>query len=326
MNNRIEWLDIAKGLGIFCIVIGHNIVPQWLSDWVFSFHVPLFFIVSGYFYRQRSLAETIEKGWKQLLRPMLITILVAQAGMFFLYVRHGFWSGPTVGEWLYGVATMSGFGYTRGMWFLMSLFWGKLWMNLMGKLQLPSGGQFYASMFLFSAGYMISKYCAAPCFFDRGMAVPLFLCIGRWLKQESVIEREHKRWALCLALLLVSIAWMFPVDISGFILPYGVGSVMTTVAISIAMLVVLKKASELSSVPSKLLLYAGQNSLIILCVHSLIHTWHIEGHVWNALPQIGYVYRGWCWGAFAFFECGFLVVAVYFLQKIPVVHRIFHGK
>ncbi len=173
--------------------------------------------------------------------------------------------------------------------------------------------------------------CALPMWrgtmvFSRGMAVPLFLCIGRWLKQESVIERGHKSWVLCLALLLVVIAWMFPVNISGYVLPYGIGSVITAVAISIAVLVVLKKASEMSAVPSKLFLYAGQNSLIILCVHSLIHTWQIVGHVWDALPQIGYVYRVWCWGVCAFFECGFLVVGVYFLQKIPVVHRFFHGK
>ena len=126
--------------------------------------------------------------------------------------------------------------------------------------------------------------------------------------------------------MVIAIAWLFPVDISGYLFPYGALSVLSAVVISIAVLVVLKRASELSAVPSKLFLYAGQNSLIILCVHSLIHTWQIDGLALDALPQIGYVYRVWCWGVFAFFECGFLVVVVYFLQKIPAVHRFFHGK
>lgn len=326
MNNRVEWLDIAKGLGIFCIVIGHNAVPQWLNDWVYSFHVPMFFIISGYFYRPRGWRETLAKGWKQLLRPMLLTILIAQVLMLFLYVRHGFWSGPPVGEWLYGVATMNGLGYTRNMWFLMALFWGKLWMCLMERFHLPVLGQLCASMSLFFAGYVLYQCGEEPWVFSRGMAVPLFLCIGRWLKQEAVIEREYKSWALCLALLLVAIAWMFPVNISGYVLPYGIGSVIIAVAISIAVLVVLKKASELSAVPSKLFLYAGQNSLIILCVHSLIHTWQIDRLLWDALPPIGNVHFVLGLGIIALSECVILVVVVYFLQKIPVARQFFHSK
>ena len=196
----------------------------------------------------------------------------------------------------------------------------------MERFHIPAFTQFCLDAFLFLAGYMFSQYYVVPWMFFQGMGVPLFLCIGRWLNQESIVEREQKSWKLAVALVVIAIAWLFPVDISGYLLPYGALSVLSAVVISIAVLVVLKRASELSSVPSKLFLYAGQNSLIILCVHSLIHTWQIDGHVLNALPPIGYVYRVWCWGVFAFFECGFLVVAVYFLQKIPAVHRFFHGK
>ncbi|MCR5361425.1 MAG: acyltransferase family protein [Bacteroidales bacterium] len=324
MNNRVEWLDIAKGLGIFCIVIGHNAVPQWLNDWVYSFHVPMFFIISGYFYRQRTLAETLAKGWRQLLRPMLLTILIAQLGLLFLFVRHGFWSGPSVVSWLVDVVSNMNTGHVFAMWFLGALFWGKLWMCLVGKL--PEKVQYIASIVLFVAGYCLFRRHEAPWVFFRGMAVPSFLFVGQWLRQEFVIEREHKNWVLCLALLLVAIAWMFPVNISGFVLPYGIGSVMTAVAISIAVLVVLKKASEMSSVPSKLFLYAGQNSLIILCVHGLIHTWQIDRLLWEVLPPIGNVHFVLGLGIIALAECVILVVVVYFLQKIPVVRQFFHSK
>ena len=190
MSNRIEWLDIAKGLGIFCIVIGHNAVTQWLYNWVYSFHVPLFFIISGYFYRPRGWRETLAKGWKQLLRPMLLTILIAQALMLFLYVRRGFWSGPPVGEWLIDVMTDRGDGHVFALWFLAALFWGKLWMYLMERFHIPAFTQFNLAAFLFLAGYMFSQYYVVPWMFFQGMAVPLFLCIGRWLNQESIVERE----------------------------------------------------------------------------------------------------------------------------------------
>ena len=100
MSQRIEYLDIAKGLGIFCIVIGHNAVPQGIYDWIYSFHVPLFFIISDYFYRQRPIAETLAKIWRQLLLPMLITIMVTQASLAILFLRHGSWQGPSLEQWI----------------------------------------------------------------------------------------------------------------------------------------------------------------------------------------------------------------------------------
>lgn len=45
-------MNIAKALGIFAIVAGHvnwNIYGDFISD--YSFHIPLFFFISGYFFK-----------------------------------------------------------------------------------------------------------------------------------------------------------------------------------------------------------------------------------------------------------------------------------
>lgn len=47
MNNRKCWLDIAKGIAIFLMVIGHTSIPSVVSNFVYAFHMPLFFIASG---------------------------------------------------------------------------------------------------------------------------------------------------------------------------------------------------------------------------------------------------------------------------------------
>ena len=47
MNNRTYWLDIAKGIAIFLMVIGHTSIPNVVSDFIYAFHMPLFFIASG---------------------------------------------------------------------------------------------------------------------------------------------------------------------------------------------------------------------------------------------------------------------------------------
>lgn len=50
MNNRISYLDIFKGFGIFFVVFGHVTHIGALRDYIWNFHMPLFFFVSGLLY------------------------------------------------------------------------------------------------------------------------------------------------------------------------------------------------------------------------------------------------------------------------------------
>jgi fucose 4-O-acetylase-like acetyltransferase len=72
---RLEWVDYAKGIGIFLVVLGHSlqgltkshILPEmaWslgLEHWIYSFHMPLFFFISGLFI-ERSLRKPLKKLW-----------------------------------------------------------------------------------------------------------------------------------------------------------------------------------------------------------------------------------------------------------------------
>ena len=47
-SKRLEWLDIAKGVAIILMVLGHTSIPDQLSNFIFAFHMPLFFIASGW--------------------------------------------------------------------------------------------------------------------------------------------------------------------------------------------------------------------------------------------------------------------------------------
>ena len=46
-QKRIEWVDIAKGIGMILVVYGHTSIPKFLSNWIWSFHMPMFFIIAG---------------------------------------------------------------------------------------------------------------------------------------------------------------------------------------------------------------------------------------------------------------------------------------
>ena len=55
-TKRLDWIDIAKGIGIILVVLGHTLVPQvretgfagFLWIFIYNFHMPLFFFLSGY--------------------------------------------------------------------------------------------------------------------------------------------------------------------------------------------------------------------------------------------------------------------------------------
>ena len=49
-KQRVEWIDIFKLLGIVAIFCGHlGTETGGLHDFVFMYHVPLFFFASGIF-------------------------------------------------------------------------------------------------------------------------------------------------------------------------------------------------------------------------------------------------------------------------------------
>ena len=47
---RIQWVDTSKGLGILLVIVGRCGIGGIPLKWVYSFHLPLFFIISGYLF------------------------------------------------------------------------------------------------------------------------------------------------------------------------------------------------------------------------------------------------------------------------------------
>jgi fucose 4-O-acetylase-like acetyltransferase len=50
-DGRILWVDVCKGLGIICVVLGHSIDGTALQRFIYTFHMPLFFFLSGFLHR-----------------------------------------------------------------------------------------------------------------------------------------------------------------------------------------------------------------------------------------------------------------------------------
>ena len=46
-KKRIAYIDVAKGIGILLMILGHTMTSGWGKDVIYSFHMPLFFRVFG---------------------------------------------------------------------------------------------------------------------------------------------------------------------------------------------------------------------------------------------------------------------------------------
>lgn len=82
VQNRIEWIDIAKGLSIFLVVIGHTGIPKLFSDWIWSFHMPFFFLVSGLLYNSTKYPTTysfFKRRMLTLIMPYFIFSILVYA-------------------------------------------------------------------------------------------------------------------------------------------------------------------------------------------------------------------------------------------------------
>ena len=80
MTKRIEYLDIARGIGILLVVLGHNdfeALSVYVHQVIYSFHIPLFFFLSGYFINtSMPFFEFFKKRFNSLLKPYFFTIFL----------------------------------------------------------------------------------------------------------------------------------------------------------------------------------------------------------------------------------------------------------
>ena len=76
---RIEWIDVARGIAIFLVCLGHRDIPHFMGKWIYSFHMPAFFYISGYITKYElnvSFIEFLKKKGKRLLIPYTSLSLV----------------------------------------------------------------------------------------------------------------------------------------------------------------------------------------------------------------------------------------------------------
>ncbi len=197
-RDRFEWMLIAKGIGIILVVIGHfnpEISPAYWSEAgkiIYSFHMPLFFILSGFLYShgKYSYSDLIKAKAERLLYPFasiaVAFFLIKYVAGLFVELKH-----PVNAESIYALLTDPVNSYMPLLWFVHALFLifvfypiARLFLNNLSILLL-----LLAINVIFGCDYLV---------FGKAMANIPFFAVG-------VILRENKK----ISKMAVSTHWVY---------------------------------------------------------------------------------------------------------------------
>ena len=160
--DRLVWIDYAKGIGIFLVVLGHVIRglqnssileksgwSSFLDHWIYSFHMPLFFFLSGIFVLkslQRPFTKYILDKCYTLIYPYLIWSLLQSS----IHINMSKYTNHII-----GVGDIISIFYKPIMqyWFLYVLFVIFLIFGILYKLKLSVRSIFLLSIVI----YLIPK-------------------------------------------------------------------------------------------------------------------------------------------------------------------------
>ena len=128
-NERFEYIDALKGFAIFCVIWGHSL--QYLKngydffhnpmfEFIYSFHMPIFFMISGFFFRSSlklNFREFLYKKGVQLILPCLVwTTATYIARLSIAIVTRG----DFLNDWF--MELIHKFSPNNWLWFLRELF------------------------------------------------------------------------------------------------------------------------------------------------------------------------------------------------------------
>lgn len=261
-SKRIEWIDLCKGLGIFLVVIGHTSIAQisqTLYDWIYSFHMPMFYMLSGMVFnpvKYSSFRIYLQRRVKTLVIPFFILntilylcvkwvnlpniqppfseLLTGVLAMYFIRVLF-------ISElWYYGCCRFLRNGWLRIVVIVGVIIIGHLFHGRIGWWSLLMPGM---PLFFYALGHLL-KESLNNCKDKVADKFLVVICVG----------------TLCVSLLAISYTHFFYTSI----LLALVGSV-TLFSLSMVL------SKRYTAIVKDKIKFIGENTLVIVAAHQIIY-------------------------------------------------------
>ena len=178
-GKRLAEFDVLKGIGILLVVIGHTTISDPLKYIIYSFHMPLFVAVSGYFFHPKAPVAFLKKTFLRLMVPWaffaFLNVLIDFA-MQLVATRSASGALSMTVSSIVPLNEYCGLLY-RSIWFLVMLF---VCMNVYNCLNhyLSRWWLHVAVGLVYLTGFGLQFVVNVPFFIDSALSVLLFYHVG----------------------------------------------------------------------------------------------------------------------------------------------------
>lgn len=273
-KQRNNTIDIARGVAILGVLYGHALAIQHGTDcglmaWFWSFHMPLFALVAGYFHRPKPFVETLVTSVKTLLAPCLVVSLLI---LFEDQIRGGQNDCISIIKEIvfrvYGVLTLQ--FAPCGFWFVIAIFNCKI---LLGALSRCSSVYVYPALFAICLAVVFLVPPIEMCQFTRSCALMLFMLIGIYAKRWRILEKPQTAFVAVLLLIVMILGRWCSIDILSNRFPMGVFNVVMSSVVSYGVIYYSglwdRCRRPIMAEVAQVLAFCGRHSLAVLFVQAL---------------------------------------------------------
>ena len=204
-QDRTVWIDVCRGTGILLILLGHTDPSfKWL---IFGFHVPLFYILSGYLYKEHSEPfQYIKAIFRRYMVPYFILCMI---NLIITLIRTAVTDVITA-EWVFRyikaiIYTNEWLPDCLPLWFLPSLFLTMTAYSFFNKLK-PVELKYLLMIVCIGAALLIDRSDCPDLPWGMGQALVGVLLVefGHICRKYSIIDRiARSNWYDRYGLLIV---------------------------------------------------------------------------------------------------------------------------
>ncbi len=288
-NKRIVWIDQLRGLAFYTVILGHLSLGESAITWIYSFHMPLFFMISGY---TLNISKVYKTGFKECFSKLFKGLLVPYAWMQLIcfalrFVVSLIRNKPvSVKEYLFGII-IGHSGYadapSNPLYYVLLLFLAQMGLWLLIRVAKGKTGilaLLAASLSLLS---IFTQNIDLPWHINVVPMAILFILTGRFLMEgylaiEDRIQRTNKMLYVLFCLILIAIGFLLShfngkISIHGneygrSVLIFLLSAVVTSIAFSL-LVMLLPGSKVLTFIGRNTLLYMGIHKPVLLIAESL---------------------------------------------------------
>lgn len=261
MLEKIKWIDQFKGFGILLVLIGHISTP--FSNLIYSFHMPLFFLASGFFLnKNENLLGFFNKIFKKTYIPFFVFYFIS---LIIEFAKRALLSRDYYDFYnvLNGIVWMDypnlSFSYGFVLWFLPTLFVGKIISYFLIKLK------FIFLIPLLFILFLVGVNVNLPFSLDEGFIATTFIILGHFIY-------KHLNNNLLIIFTLLSVLLIIYVGIPSLDLAnksfsnYPLNFIWAT-SLSFLMMKIFSNKTIINLKILNSLEFFGVNSLLIFLIH-----------------------------------------------------------